>query len=364
WMLETIREYAGERLEEAKAAESRERRHADYFGALATEAEPHLGVELLQGGREWLDRLEHELHNLRAALDWLEAAGETESCLRMAGALSDFWDGSGHVVEGLRRLERALSVDARPTAARARALGGASAMARLCGKDAQAGLWAEEALALNRALGDRRGVADSLFGLGYAAGEDGNWGRAEQLFRESLELLRDVGDEHQAVWLTRTLAWAHAEGGDLEGARELYEDGLRAARELGNPLAEAALLGSLAWLAVGEGRAQDSLPLLHQSLLIKRESGDRVQIATGLSSTARALAAVGRRMETAARLIACFESLSGEIGAGEAWVTRMNEETLPKIRAQLDDAAFNEAWEQGQNLTLDEAVALALSSLD
>jgi tetratricopeptide (TPR) repeat protein len=281
----------------------------------------------------------------------------------MAGALSDFWDGRGHVDEGLGRLERVLGADARPTAARARALNGAAAMARLCGHYAQAGLWAEEALALNRALGDRRGVAESLFGLGYSAGEEGDWGRAQQLIRESLELFRDVGDEHQAVWLVRALAWSCAEGGDLEAARDLYEVGLREAQELGNRLAEAALLGSLAWLAVGEGQAQDALPLLHQSLVIKRDSGDRVQIATGLSSAARALAAVGR-VEPAARLISCFESLSDELGGGEAWVTRMNEETLPKIRDQLDDADFAKAWEEGRVLTIDRAVALALRELE
>jgi hypothetical protein len=122
------------------------------------------------------------------------------------------------------------------------------------------------------------------------------------------------------------------------------------------------LLGSLAWLAVGEGRAQDALPLLEQSLLIRRDLGHRTEIAMSLCGIARAITALGR-VESAARLISCFEALREEIGGGEAWITRMNEATLTTIRAQLDEAAVAEAWEQGRTLTLDEAVELALDSL-
>ncbi|MEJ7568640.1 MAG: tetratricopeptide repeat protein [Gaiellaceae bacterium] len=362
WMLETIREYAAERLEESGEAEELRRRLADHFLALAEEAEPHVEDEVLRGGREWLDQLEREHDNLRAALDRLEASGETEHALRLAGALSDFWASRG-VVEGTRRLESTLRADKGPTAARAKALNGAAELAAVSGDPATMRLRAEEALALHRRLGDPRGAAESLQQLGYALGEEGNWARAQQLLEESVRLFRDLGDENYVLWTTRTLAWTYAESGDLDRARALNEDNLRRARALGSKSLEAALLGSMAWLAVSEGRVQDALPLLKESLRIKRDLGNPFEIATGLCSVASAITAAGR-VETAVRLISCFEALREEIGGGEAWVARMNEETLATIRTQLDEAAFTDAWKQGQALTADEAVALALQSLE
>jgi predicted ATPase len=363
WMLETIREYATERLEESDEAEELELRHAEHFLALAEEAEPHLENEVLGGGGEWLDRLERELDNFRAALDQLGASGETERALRLAGALSDLWASRGHVAEGRRRLESALRADKGPTAARAKALNGAADLAAVSGDPATMGLRAEEALALHRRLGDPRGAAESLQQLGYAVSEEGDWQRAQQLLQESVRLFRDLGDEQYALWTTRTLAWTYAESGDLDRARALYEDDLRRTRVFGSKSLEAALLGSLAWLAVSEGRVQDALPLLKQSLRIRRDLGDRVEIAMGLCSVARAITPLGK-VRTAVRLISCFDGLREETGGGEPWVARMNEETLATIRTELDEAAFDEEWEQGRSLTVDEAVSLALRELE
>ena len=362
-MLETIREYAIERLEDSGEAEELRRRHAHGFQALAEEAEPHVDDEVLRGGgREWLDRLEREIDNLRTALDQLAASGETERASLMVGALSNLWGSRGHVAEGWRRIESALRADERPTEARAKALNGAAELAAIMGDPATMGLRAEEALALHVSLGDRRGEAESLQQLGYAVSEEGDQARARQLLEQSIRLSRDVGAEHLALWTTRTLAWVYTKSGDLEHARELYEDDLRGAVALGSRSLEATLLGSLAWLAVSEGRAHDALPLLEQSLRIWRDLGDRIGVAMGVCSVARAITAVGN-VGMAARLISWFDALREEIGGGESWVRRMNEETLTTIRAQLDDAAFARAWEEGLTLTTDEAVQLALDSL-
>ena len=127
WMLETIREYASQRLEESPAADDLRLRHADHFLALAEEAAPSL---VGTGSHtEWLDQLEREHDNLRAAMDWLAASGENEPALRLAAALWRFWDMKGHLMEGRRRLANALRADEHPTAARAKALSGAADMA-------------------------------------------------------------------------------------------------------------------------------------------------------------------------------------------------------------------------------------------
>jgi predicted ATPase len=364
WMLETIREYAAERLAESGEAKELELRHTEHFLAFAEEAEPHAEDEVLGGGGGgWLDRLDRELDNLRAALDRLASSGETERVLRLAGALSDFWFSRGHVTEGRRRLEAALRADKGPTAARAKALNGAAELAAICGDPSTMGLRADEALALHRRLGDPRGAAVSLQQLSIAIGEEGDWARAQVLLEESIRLFRDLGDEQFAAWTTRTLAWTYAEAGDMGRARALYEDALSRARALGSKSLEAALLGSLAWLAVGEGRVQDAVPMLKESLRIKRDLGDHTEIALGLCSAARAITALGK-VVPAVRLISSFEALREELGGGEPWVVRMNEQTVATIRTQLDEAAFAEAWAQGRALSADDALTLALESLD
>jgi predicted ATPase len=363
WMLETIREFATERLEASGEADDLSRRHAEGFLALAEEAFPHLEPEVLMGGHVWIDRLQSEVDNLRAGLDHFESMGPAESWLRMAGALPDFWIARGHAVEGLGHVSRALDANPVPSAARGRALIGVGDLAEVNGERSQrARLWADESLRLQRQLGDPGGIAKAVFRVGALALQNGEYDRATQLLGESLAYFREIGALYFVPWITRTLAWARAESGDLSGARELYEEGLRAGREIGSTSAEAALLGSLGWLAGKQDRALDALNLYHQSLTLKRDIGDLGEIAVGLAGSALALARVGDSA-SAARLLGASASLSKEVGIGEAWVAADREEALGLVRAQLDDATFAEAWEDGARLTLDEAIDLALQAL-
>jgi len=363
WMLETIREFAVERLAASGEADDLRRRYAEHFLALAEEAFPYLEPEVLMGGHTWIDRLESEVDNLREALDHFANVGPAESWLRLAGALPDFWIARGHTLEGLGRIGHALDANPASTAARARALIGASDLAEVTGeRSRRAGLWAKEALALHRELGDARGVAKAVFRVGVEAVVAGDWDRATELLNQSLAEFRGTGDLYFVPWITRTLAWTRAASGDLAGARVLYEEGLRAAREIGSTSAEAALLGSLGWLAGKEGRPLDALTLYHQSLALKRDVGDLGEIAIGLAGTALALARVGDSA-SAARLLGSAATLGQEVGIGEAWVVRDREEALTLIHAQLDEAAFSQSWEEGARLRLDEAVGLALEAL-
>jgi len=362
WMLETIREFATERLEASGDAEEVRRRHAEQFLALAEEAFPLVEYEAAMGGRAWTDRLEHDIDNLRAALDHFERVGPPEAPLRMAGALQDYWTARGHAAEGLGRIRRALDANPAPTEARARALIGAVQLATVNGEYGPRRRWDEEALDLYRKLGDARGVARALWSIGGDAVEDGDWEKAAALLSESLQVSREIGASEFVPWLTRTLAWTAASSGDWARARELYEQGLVAAREVGSRSAEGALLGSLGWLAVVEGRPRDALPIYLESLKIKREIGDRAELHIGLTGTALALAHA-RKGATATRLLSATTALRDELGLGEAWVRREKEEALSLIHTQLDEAAFAEAWEGGARLTLDEAIDVALQAL-
>ena len=363
WMLETIREFAVERLTASGQADELRRRFAEHFLALAEAAFPHLEPEVLMGRHAWIDRLHGEVDNLRQALDHFATMGPAESWLRLAGALPDFWIARGHAVEGLSVISRALEANPAPTAARARALTGASDLAEVNGEHSQRGrLWTQEALALHRELGDRSGIAKATFRVGADALQDGEWDRATELLNESLAHFRGTGELYFVPWITRTLAWARARSGDLPGARELYEEGLRAAREVGSTSAEAALLGSLGWLAGKEGRTPDAMGLYHQSLTLKREIGDLGEIAVSLSGICLALARMGE-WPAAARLLGSAAALVEEVGIGEAWVAGDREEALNLARAQLGEAAFSQAWDEGARLTLDEAMDFALEAL-
>ena len=359
-MLETIREYAAERLELSEQASTLRCRHAQHFLALAEAAEPNLiGVG---SHAEWLDRLERDHDNFRAALDWLEASGDSGGALRLAAALWRFWDLKGHLMEGRRNLERALDADEPPTAARAKALSGAADIALTCGDIATGRLRAEEALELYRERKDDWGTAFSLLMFAYAIGQEGDWPRAQQLFGESVQRFHGLGDEYYALRAARAHAWAYYEAGDLERSRKLYEDILPRARATHHELVEAIALFSLAEIAADEGRVADAVPLLKESHRILRELNDLLLIATGVGRFASLLALAGRAA-TAAQVLSSSTALMAEIGAGPPWFARISRKTLAVIHTQLDDAAFAKAWAQGLTMSADEAVALALDSL-
>jgi len=356
WMLETIREYAAEQLEDSGEVNERRRRHAEWFLALAEDAYPHL-----RGSpTEWLNRLEREHDNLRAALDRLEVSGETQLALQLAGALYRFWYLRGHFAEGRPRLERLLDVDANRTAARARALNGAAVMAGSMGDPVMDRLRSEEALALHREIGDAWGIAYSVFSLGMAATEEADWTSARPYFEESLARFRELGEEHYALVAADGVAWTSRELGDLERSRAGHEDVLRQARAQHDWAIAASELDQLARFARDEGRIDDSLSMLAESLRIKRDLEMPGLIVENLSRLAETLAVAGRA-ETAAQLLAAAEALREEIGGSHSWVIEANEKTLTQLRTQLNDATLAEAREHGRRLTIDEAVAFALS---
>jgi predicted ATPase/class 3 adenylate cyclase len=358
WMLETIRGYGDERLEASGRAEELRRRHAEHFLDFAEEAEPHLFAE----SPEWLHLIDREHDNLRAALDWLETSGDLERALQLAGAVSRFWYRRGHLVEGERRLDHLLVAYEDPTAARAKALNGAARIAYHTGDVATTRVRAEEALALHRALENRWGAADSRYLIGAALIEE-DFAAAQRFFEESVREFRELGDDHYVLVATRALAWMCFELGERERHRALHEDNLRLARAVGNVRMEARSLSVLADVPVEEGRIQDALSMLSEAYRLDRDAGSVADVALDLCGFADLLAVQGKA-ETAARLLSRGEALLEEIGAGlESWAVQNNQLTLTVIRAELDEAAFTEAWKGGLALTPDEAVALALEEL-
>jgi tetratricopeptide (TPR) repeat protein len=359
-MLETIREYAGERLRESGTVDELQRRHAEYFLTLAEATEPNLiGVG---SHTEWLDRLERDHDNLRAAMDWLETSGETGSVLRLAAALWRFWDQKGHLLEGRNRLEGALRADDRQTAARAKALSGAADMALSSGDLATGRRCSQDALDLHRKLGDAWGASFSLLMFAYTVGKDGDWPSAQQLYAESARGFRECGDEHYALRATRSQGWAYYEGGELDHARELFEENLRQATAAHDEFIQGVSLFQLADIAVDERRLEDAISMLTEGYRILRELNELLLVAGIINCFAGVLAAAGRAA-AAARVLSSSMALLEEIGANPLSFATLNTKRLTSIHAQLQEGDFAEAWEQGGTLTAEEAVALALDSL-
>lgn len=359
-MLETIRDFAAERLEDSGESDSVRGTHADYFAALAHEAEPSI---LGLSPEEWLDRLDRDHDNLRTALDWLASSGDYEQALNLAGSIWEFWCLRGHQAEGWRRIDQLLAHDQRPTLARAKALSGAQHLATGAGMDpAVRVMRAEEALALHRRVGDPWGAAFAEFELGGSLALAGNFATARPLVEPAIERFRELGDEHRALQAMRIAAWCAESLGDPERARSLREEILRGARAAGDRQMEARALAELGRFASEADRHQDALLLLTDAFRMDREYGDPYEMGSDLIYMGRALGRAGKP-ELAAQLLALSEAWTEErVISYPSYLSAWWEEATEKARTQLSHRAFSEAWAEGQKLTLDQAAELALSS--
>ena len=362
WMLETIRAYALERLEASGEAEHLHGRHADHFLALSQAAEPQLlGVE----PKSTLDRLDRELENIRAALDWLEATGRIEDAMHIAGATWEFWCLRNRWGEGWRRLERLLETGQGPVPLRAKVLLGDAHLAPHAGP-AGAALQrtrAEQSLALQRQLGDTWRIAFAEFQLANVHFAENDFAGALSLCEQSVQRMREIGDEHRALQSMQGLAWCCRQTGDLERAKALSHELLDGARAAGDSFMEAAAFLYLSLTARDEGRFSDALSLLNDAHRFVRDFGSTILVAVNLLGFASTLAQLGD-LDAAVRLIACAEAHRQK--ADVAYPTSIARELLDppieRAHSALGDEAFDEGWKQGLLLTADDAVALALAT--
>jgi predicted ATPase/class 3 adenylate cyclase/GNAT superfamily N-acetyltransferase len=360
WMLETIRDFAAERLEDRGEREPIRRRHAEHFLAVAEKAEPNL-----LGGSEqerWLDGLERDIDNFRAAIDHDATSGDIQHAMALAGALAELWDQRGHQVEALRRYQALLAADERPTVARSKALSGASMEATKAGDIQLALRYGGEELELHRRFGNRHGEAMALWLFGYLHTETGELSRAEHELQESVRLFGELGDELLQAWAARALALHYLRRGNLARARLLYEENLRRAQAAGDAGLETASLDALASIAVREDRRGEAAALMQEALQAARSVGDVLFVTANICTAAEVLAGLGRPL-VAATLLGFALARYEELGTREPWVEHMNKETLDAIERQLDPPTVGSATEAGRHLSLEDARGLALSAL-
>jgi predicted ATPase/serine/threonine protein kinase len=281
-MLETIREYALEKLEASGEEASTKRAHAAYCLVLAEEeATEQRGAERA----EWLERFALEHDNFRAGLEWLTETGDAEWGLRLGTALFRFWETREYLAEGRDRLGKLLKIAAAaaPTKARARALFAAGVLAGEQGDYASADVLLRESQDIARQLGDKRGVAVSLNALAVLARDQGDVAAAHSWFEESLVVWRELGDQKAVARSLSNLASVAKLQGDYPRARSLYAECLSIFQGLGDRIGVAWSLNYQGDVARDQGDSAAARTLYEQGLAIFRELGDRWGIAGTLA---------------------------------------------------------------------------------
>ncbi|MBI3970835.1 MAG: adenylate/guanylate cyclase domain-containing protein [Chloroflexi bacterium] len=365
-MLETIREYALERLDTSGGpgeAEAVRRAHAECYLSLAEAALPALyGAEQ----DTWLERLEDEHDNLRAALRYWEAQRLVGRALRLAGSLAAFWRSHGHVQEGRAHLERLTQI-AGPdvsTPAHAQALNAAGTLAGTQGDDAAALVHFERSLAIWRALGNRRRAAGLALNIGYLALRRGDLPAARRWFEGSLATARELDNRQGVANSLHNLAYLALVEGEYLHAGALAEECLRLQRELGNTKGIAGALGNLAAAATELGDVAAAGRYIAEGLSIWQALGSGLGVAQALEDAA-AMAVLRQQPERAVRLAHASTALRALADTPRsAPQQRRLDGWLELARRSLDEPAWVAAERAGDAMTMDEAVDYALGGLE
>lgn len=360
-LLETTRQYAGEYLEHSGEAETIRRRHTDYFLGLAKKAEQGLDG---QRQAEWLERLDREHNNLRAALRWCVEWGDGEAELQLAAALWDFWWIRGYLSEGRDCIAGALARDGGGSpGARARALHGSGILVSVSGGDfAWATARFSESVALFRELGDLAGAVRPLADLGTATWLQGDVLLAEALLDEALRMAREVATSWGTGYALHSLGQYRCALGQYEAAAALIEEGVAAYRALGDNRGLAHNLLVQAAVVRGQGDPEGATALGKESLRMFRELWETWGILSALIKLA-ASAATQRHGERAARLLGAADALSEAIGMPlvfPAWRADFDQ-AVAAAGVAMEPTAFEAARSAGRAMPLDDAIAYALS---
>jgi len=356
-MLETIREYGLEKLEGSDEADAIRRRHEDQFLALALEAEPHL-----MGGhqKDWLDRLDQERDNLRAALWRAADDGRIEAALEAGSALWRFWHQRGHLAEGREALQALLDRPeaAAPTAARAKGLAGLGSVIYWQGDIPAARPIYAEALAIQRDLGDPAGLAEALYNAGYVAVLLGDPATARVDYAESMNLFEQVGSDKDLIRLREAQVFLMHSEGEYVSARALQRENVEAFRRTGETGRVAIAVTLLAGIDLRLSEFAEAHAGLAEAVEIFGETGDR-QGLVRISMIAAALAIVEGQFERAALLSGAGTALKEPLGEIATPLRMLQiEDPVPQARAGLGDAAFEEAFSAGRAMSLEELIEL------
>lgn len=356
-LLETIREYAAEKLAERGEEQGVRNAHAIYFTEPTERGAPKLyGPEQ----KEWQDRLQREHDNLRAVLEWSLRGGDPVHALRLAGAIVLFWADRGHISEGRRWLEMILAAHSgASTSSLAKALDGAGMLARFQGDLGHARRRLEEGLSVYRAVGDRRGEGMALTHLGGLARLEGDLERAAKLLGDCVVLEREVGDPHYLTSALTNLGEVRMRQGRYTEARRLLDEALALRQNIGDQVSLGQTLVALGRVEQLRGDGDQPATCFRDALAILRAVGSlpwTIEALEGLAGVADGLGDVA----WAARLRGAVAAARERIGQFPQAGGQANSGPPEGADGQCSEAEWRAAWEEGHALGLKEAIDYAL----
>ncbi len=375
-ILETIREYALERLTSSGELEEVQRKHARYYVELGEVAQPVASKRWEEA--EWwskFTRIEREHDNLRAALGWAVQNREVETGARLALALWWFWIERGYLSDGRRWTETLLALDEAgdptgetqlklPARTKARLIHVSGILSMVQGDYDRAVELHEVALAMYREMGHKKGESASLRELGFVSYERGDYERAARLHKRSLDLAREFATTFSIAWSLRALGDAVREQGDLRRARTLLEESLALSRGEEHAWGVVRTLASLGSVECEAGEYSRASGLYEESLNLGRRLGMNLTILRCLEGLARVAVARGR-MERAAWLCGAVAALREDKGWQLPPGKRAERErTVAAARGALGEGAFEAAWAKGHAMPLEEAITNTLKKVE
>jgi predicted ATPase/DNA-binding CsgD family transcriptional regulator len=358
-LLETLREYAADRLRTSGEAQSVAERHCDWCLDLME----RFDVEWRGPAQAtWFKRVEQEHANVLAVLGWCVEKGEVERGLRLASAAWRFWEVHGHLSIGRAWLARLLEHPGPASAARTRALDAAGHLAILQDDQATGVPLVERSLALAHELNDEQALANAYHSLGLAAQYRQDYSVAADMHTRSLHFARAIGDTPRTYVAIYNMAVVAQRQNDFDRATTLHEESLRLKREAGDYWSVGYSLLNLALLAWIRGESPRATALVEESLLLRRDLGDMPGIAACLEMLAE-LTTVRGQFKDAAHLFGAADALLQKIGV-RIFAPRPagRQRGVDTVRARLGNAVFLDAYSAGGMLPLERAIATALGA--
>ena len=358
-MLETIREYGSKLLAESGEEHEARRRHAEYFAVEAEESR-----RAISEGRsaEWLETMEEEHDNVRAALAW-SLENDADCCVRLAAASHPFRELRGHLTESRRWLETAVSLDSTtPALERAEAFLALGRVASLQGDLAASRGFYAQGLPLAKEAGNTKQVAVATYIMGTLANLDGDLAAARAHLEESLAISREAGYVNVAIPCLNSLGETARLEGDAGAARDYYEQAVSVARGKRQDHFLIIPLCNLGAVACEGGDVETARACYEEALAAARALGSEEFISLALDGLA-AVAARRGAWERAGRLAGAAAALLETIGATLAPVDlAFRERYLDEVREQIGDAALESALAEGRAMAIDEAIEDSLST--
>jgi predicted ATPase/class 3 adenylate cyclase len=356
-ILETVRQYAREKLFDTEDASPMRDKHLAYFVKLAEQAEP----ELVRSNQVfWLNKLDDELDNLRIAMEWSLTTNNSESALRIAGALGQFWwTHNIHLEEGREWIRRATEAGSHNNA-QSKALHWGSVLARTQEDFLIARKLSNESLELCHMLDDKEGTAKALSVLGSIDYFENEFSTAQKNWNDALIIYRQLEDKQGIASVLNNLGHIYLAQGNAIKAQSIYEECLTICRELENKWFTLYIIGNLGDTAFAQGNSMRSRELYEEGLTISGELGDKNSVAVALSGLANVLCQEGHFYRSA-QIQGTVISILKELGTFLEPIEQASfDKTAGALKASLGEEVYQQEFGRGKTLSLEQAIELAL----